>query len=290
MDPKLSARYTEEDDGSSFYIVVYGLGKLVRDPKLRYEGGQRIRGAENPDTINLSELKKLVKEHFGVNKVHKLYYFDPVEAPESQDEDAEHVDPLEEILRGRATEDAANSDGEVDEDEKGYQSLVYLSDDHHSLVGSDEDPEHDDAQWRKSSRETYARAYQYSLNPINGPNGWKKTGREELLPPLQPKAKRGRPKKNRRKAPDELTSKNGKMSKTGLPQKCGTCREEGHNKSTCPNKDRVPAVQATVPKKRGRPPKDKDKTNNDNGEAAVPKRRGRPPKDKGIFGNQVRIE
>ncbi|OMO50062.1 Pyruvate kinase [Corchorus olitorius] len=137
------------------------------------------------------------------------------------------------------------------------------------------------------SRETYARAYQYSLNPINGPNGWKKTGREELLPPLQPKAKRGRPKKNRRKAPDELTSKNGKMSKTGLPQKCGTCREEGHNKSTCPNKDRVPTVQATVPKKRGRPPKDKDKTNNDNGEAAVPKRRGRPPKDKGIFGNQA---
>ncbi|OMP04323.1 hypothetical protein COLO4_09730 [Corchorus olitorius] len=40
------------------------------------------------------------------------------------------------------------------------------------------------------------------------------------------------------------------MSKTGLPQKCGTCREEGHNKSTCPNKDIVPAVQATVPKKR----------------------------------------
>ncbi|OMP04322.1 hypothetical protein COLO4_09729 [Corchorus olitorius] len=72
-------------------------------------------------------------------------------APETQDEDAEHVDPLEEILRGKATEDAANSDGEADEDERGYQSPVYLSDDYHSLVGSDEDPEHDDAQWRKSS-------------------------------------------------------------------------------------------------------------------------------------------
>lgn len=71
-------------------------------------------------------------------------------ALETQGGDVEHVDPLEEILRERAAEDASNLDGEADEDERGYQSPVYLSDDHHSLVGSDEDPEHDNAQWRKS--------------------------------------------------------------------------------------------------------------------------------------------
>ncbi|OMO85298.1 hypothetical protein COLO4_21669 [Corchorus olitorius] len=57
-------------------------------------------------------------------------------APEIQGENAEHVDPLEENLRRRAIEDAPNLYGEAYEDERGYQSPVYLSDDHHSLVGS----------------------------------------------------------------------------------------------------------------------------------------------------------
>ncbi|OMO77933.1 hypothetical protein COLO4_24937 [Corchorus olitorius] len=115
------------------------------------------------------------------------------------------------------------------------------------------------------SPETYAKAYQYSLNPINGPNEWKRTGREPMLPPLQPEKPRGRPKKNRRKTPDELTSKTGKMSKATV----GAVRGESN-----------------IPKRRGRPPKDKGKAAGDNGQPSLPKKRGRPPKNPRNGGNQ----
>ncbi|OMP01767.1 Integrase, catalytic core [Corchorus capsularis] len=35
MAPKLNDKYTEGDDGASFYMVIYALGKFVRDPNVR---------------------------------------------------------------------------------------------------------------------------------------------------------------------------------------------------------------------------------------------------------------
>ncbi|OMO98689.1 hypothetical protein CCACVL1_04103 [Corchorus capsularis] len=214
-------------------------------------------------------------------------------ALETQGGDVEHVDPLEEILRERAAEDASNLDGEADEDERGYQSPVYLSDDHHSLVGSDEDPEHDNAQWRKSSPScpwflyvgwneeikaiqirnmgdgnTCTENYKNKAVTGDGPfssellSALGKDGNDQIYPVAWALVER----ENR----ETLTWFLDLLAKDldfGV----------GDGFTLTSDKQKVPAVQPIIPKKLGRPPKDK----------AVPKRRGRPPTDKGIFGNQA---
>ena len=50
----------------------------------------------------------------------------------------------------------------------------------------------------------YERLYSHTLKPINGPKLWKKTGLNPVEAPTF-KKQRGRPKKMRRKEPDEYT-------------------------------------------------------------------------------------
>ncbi|OMO51020.1 Transposase, MuDR, plant [Corchorus capsularis] len=93
-------------------------------------------------------------------------------------------------------------------------------------------------------KETYLKAYQYDLQPINGDHEWAKTGREPLLPPLRRRTKVGRPKVNRRKKKDE-PKRSGKVSKSGTIITCGICGVQGHNRSTCPKKTAIVAPQNT---------------------------------------------
>ncbi|KAJ8444870.1 hypothetical protein Cgig2_029801 [Carnegiea gigantea] len=58
----------------------------------------------------------------------------------------------------------------------------------------------------------------------------------------------GRLKKNRRRDPHEDPKKLGKLSKHGSQMSCGTCKQLGHNKRSCPNKDKANQPQP----KRGR--------------------------------------
>ncbi|XP_050231208.1 uncharacterized protein LOC126680193 [Mercurialis annua] len=55
---------------------------------------------------------------------------------------------------------------------------------------------------------------------------------------------RGRPKKNRRKEPDE-PKKAGKLSKKGISIKCSVCREYGHNKNGCKNRVKAQTNQTS---------------------------------------------
>ncbi|OMO98677.1 hypothetical protein COLO4_13768 [Corchorus olitorius] len=84
------------------------------------------------------------------------------------------------------------------------------------------------------SKETYLRAYQYSLHPINGSHEWRKLDREKLLPPLTERQKPGRPKHNRRKGPEDKNLRHG-TGRKGTIITCGNCHAQGHNKRGCKN-------------------------------------------------------
>ncbi|KAK8663935.1 hypothetical protein V6N13_083740 [Hibiscus sabdariffa] len=83
-------------------------------------------------------------------------------------------------------------------------------------------------------KNTYMKAYAYTLHPINGAHDWIKSGIESVQPPIEKKMS-GRPIKNRRKAKDEPKKKKpGQLSRIFLIMKCRICRVEGHNKRRCP--------------------------------------------------------
>ncbi|MBA0817843.1 hypothetical protein Gohar_028090 [Gossypium harknessii] len=60
----------------------------------------------------------------------------------------------------------------------------------------EQDP--DDYLHRYYHKDTYLKAYEYALQPINGSHEWTKFGIEPVLPPVE-KTMLRRPKKNRRK-------------------------------------------------------------------------------------------
>jgi hypothetical protein len=78
--------------------------------------------------------------------------------------------------------------------------------------------------------EAYNRAYGFNLAPLRGRIFWPKVNAPSVLPPLFTKVM-GRPKKNRRKAPEEKLVK-GKIvfTKAGGKIHCSICGRPGHNK------------------------------------------------------------
>jgi hypothetical protein len=82
---------------------------------------------------------------------------------------------------------------------------------------------------------TYVACYDPIVMPINGPDMWEATG---LAPVEPPRIRRppGRPKKLRRREPDEPRPQSAKLSKRHLVMKCKKCGENGHNKRTCKGK------------------------------------------------------
>uniref|UniRef100_A0ACD5V2X7 Uncharacterized protein n=1 Tax=Avena sativa TaxID=4498 RepID=A0ACD5V2X7_AVESA len=80
--------------------------------------------------------------------------------------------------------------------------------------------------------DTYNKAYGFNLAPLIGRVFWKKTGGVVVHPPLFTKVM-GRPKKNRRKAPEEIIKKGVKnFTKAGVTIHCSVCGRSDHNKRT----------------------------------------------------------
>lgn len=88
--------------------------------------------------------------------------------------------------------------------------------------------------------ETFQKSYAHSINPMPGPEMWKKTSLVKVLPPTEKRGV-GRPKKARRRQPDELSKKASERgsattnaSVTQMPRqphkvKCSVCGGLGHN-------------------------------------------------------------
>ncbi|KAK4414775.1 hypothetical protein Salat_2584400 [Sesamum alatum] len=84
------------------------------------------------------------------------------------------------------------------------------------------------------SKQKYMKAYDHCIHPIPDPSFW----HEDMdvtstdLKPLTIKRMPGRPKKSRRREPDEAT---GAVRRANV-LKCKICDGNGHNRRTCPNK------------------------------------------------------
>lgn len=84
---------------------------------------------------------------------------------------------------------------------------------------------------KKHPRETYKLCYGQTISPINGQNKWPKTEDEPILPPVF-KVGPGRPKKLRRREPDEDPNPS-KLKRSHTSNKCSRCHGLGHNKKSC---------------------------------------------------------
>lgn len=91
----------------------------------------------------------------------------------------------------------------------------------------------------------YQDCYDQVISPINGQNKWPKTNYPEILPP-QFKRGPGRPKKLRRREPDEERMENGKWSRAHTTTRCKRCLKVGHNKRTCKAPVAAPIAAPTV--------------------------------------------
>jgi hypothetical protein len=80
------------------------------------------------------------------------------------------------------------------------------------------------------SIETYKKAYAHNLHPLRGRAFWEKVDGVLVHPPLYTKVM-GRPKKNRKKAPEEKIKQGvPTLSRHGLTMHCSICGKPNHNK------------------------------------------------------------
>jgi hypothetical protein len=80
------------------------------------------------------------------------------------------------------------------------------------------------------SIQTYQEAYRYNLVPLRGRVLWEKMNGVHVLPPLYTKVM-GRPRKNRKKAPEEKEKNGAKVvTRGGLTMHCSICGKPDHNK------------------------------------------------------------
>ncbi|KAM0882954.1 hypothetical protein ACQ4PT_031942 [Festuca glaucescens] len=80
------------------------------------------------------------------------------------------------------------------------------------------------------SIKSYREAYGYNLTPLRGRAFWEKMNGVKVYPPLFTKVM-GRPKKNRRKAPEEKMKNGAKhLTKHGVSMHCSICGNSDHNK------------------------------------------------------------
>lgn len=93
-------------------------------------------------------------------------------------------------------------------------------------------------------RESYALCYGQTISPINGPLKWPETDDVEILPPMY-KQGPGRPKKLRRREPDEPNPT--KLRRSNTTNKCRRCNSLGHNSRRCPLPPPPPPPEQTPP-------------------------------------------
>lgn len=82
--------------------------------------------------------------------------------------------------------------------------------------------------------ERYIQAYQYGIQPLNGKSMWPITDGEPIKPPPYKKMP-GRPKKMRKRGPEENPRNPSKLTRHGIQMTCSVCGVVGHNKKSCPN-------------------------------------------------------
>lgn len=81
--------------------------------------------------------------------------------------------------------------------------------------------------------DTYLSTYNHLMNPINGRDMWPTTDNPILLPPDVQK-RVGRPKKARRRGPEEPEPADPtKLGRKGIKMTCKLCNKVGHNRRTC---------------------------------------------------------
>ncbi|XVF59285.1 hypothetical protein PTKIN_Ptkin07bG0263300 [Pterospermum kingtungense] len=111
--------------------------------------------------------------------------------------------------------------------------------------------------------QTFMRAFQHALQPINGAHEWKIFSLDPIMPP-QPRKMPGRPRKNRRRAKGEPRKKPHQLSRVGTINTCSICGAEGHNKLGCQrrgeaNREVRPRMQRSQSKGDSSVPTDKGK-------------------------------
>lgn len=99
-----------------------------------------------------------------------------------------------------------------------------------AVYSADKNPENFVSHWYL--KDTYLKAYQYSLQPLRGKSVWNKGRAAPILPPPVRKMP-GRPKKARRKDKEEV-KKVGKLSRKGRIMTCKLCKSTSHNSRGCP--------------------------------------------------------
>ncbi|KAL3529671.1 hypothetical protein ACH5RR_008993 [Cinchona calisaya] len=89
------------------------------------------------------------------------------------------------------------------------------------------------------SKDAYVRAYEPAIEPINGPNAWPNSKKDPIHAPKKLKLP-GRPKKTRRREPDEqISDPKGikKLSRVGITHMtCSGCHQKGHTVRKCPQR------------------------------------------------------
>ncbi|RHN59870.1 putative transcription factor interactor and regulator CCHC(Zn) family [Medicago truncatula] len=91
-------------------------------------------------------------------------------------------------------------------------------------------------------KKTYLDCYDQTITPINGQKMWPKTELPYILPPNYKRGP-GRPKKLRRREPDEGSQGNWKRNST--THRCKKCLKYGHNARTCKVPNLVKEKEAT---------------------------------------------
>ncbi|XP_071924837.1 uncharacterized protein [Coffea arabica] len=83
------------------------------------------------------------------------------------------------------------------------------------------------------SREAYLAAYEPAIAPLLGPNAWRDSGKILILPPKKLRLS-DRPKKARRREPNEPRKLVGHGTGRGPSLNSSKCQRYGHNRRTCP--------------------------------------------------------
>lgn len=94
-------------------------------------------------------------------------------------------------------------------------------------------------------KHTFEITYSYYIQPINGVDLWPNTEMEPILPPLIKKLP-GRPKKQRKRDPDEPSSST-KVSKKYSVMKCSKCGKDGHNIRSCKGQVKEKPLTSKLP-------------------------------------------
>lgn len=97
------------------------------------------------------------------------------------------------------------------------------------------------------SKDTYLKAYQFPLEPLNGPQEWPQSPYSPVIAPVVKKLQH-RPTVKRKPSVGEVIGT--RLSKKGVIMKCSKCREAGHNKNKCTMKEPVLAAPKAPTKRK----------------------------------------